>query len=164
MRYQVFSVLLGLFCLTGCGDGRPSTVPVSGTVTVGGEPMEGVEVLFIPAEPIEGYARPSNGKTDAQGMFTVGTYEKEDGLPLGKYKIGFIKRELLGKPPENEYSENPEEDVRTIKYKWHTPKYLSDPNSSEITAEVTSNGLEPSTFTLETGGQIEVDGNMIGEP
>ena len=157
-------VLLMVLSLAGCGDGRPAVVPISGTVTLNGDPVEGVTVMFVVEEVADGYARPSAGKTDAQGKFTISTYGNEDGMPVGKYKVGFIKKELLSKAPENEYSENPEASLKSIKYKWHTPRNVADPNESGITAEVTKNGLEPATFALEGGGDIETDGVMANEP
>lgn len=72
--------------LTGCGggDGRPmpETVDVSGVVTIGGKPIEGVEVHFHGGE-FAGY-----GKTDSQGH-----YHLIQGAVPGENKVFFSKIE-----------------------------------------------------------------------
>ena len=56
-----------LLCPTGCNLGRsmPSTEPVSGTVTVKGKPVAGVEVYFVNEQLV------SMGTTDDQGHYQL---------------------------------------------------------------------------------------------
>jgi hypothetical protein len=77
----------------GCGD-RRSPVPVSGTVTVDGQPVEGATVTFHPLDD-DREGRPATGLTDKTGTFrlTTGT---EDGARPGAYKVVVIKNVLAG--------------------------------------------------------------------
>ncbi len=145
----------------GCGgDGRPSLVPVEGTVTVDGEPVAGVQVVFQVVEIADGseYKRPSSGVTDSQGKFKIGTYGADDGMPIGSYRVGILKKELVGELPEDYNSEDPSASGRPIRYRWVTAEEVADPESSGLTADVTSDGLVPDTFNVEGGGRVEVIG------
>ncbi len=153
--------LLGLLFLGGCGgDGRPQIVQVTGSVKVDGQPIEGAMVSFVPiTDSKDAYKRPSAGVTDASGSFTLGTYDKADGVPPGKYKVGIQKRELMGELPKNFDEEQPER--FNLKYKWATPRKYSDPETSGLEAEVTKTELKPASFDLSTGGEkpeIELTG------
>jgi hypothetical protein len=71
----------------GCGGGTklPPLVPVTGTVTVDGQPVAGAQVGLWPqwqgAPPMQCF-----GTTDASGNFKVLTDGKE-GAPVGQYKV-----------------------------------------------------------------------------
>jgi hypothetical protein len=152
--------LVSLLLLGGCGDGRPSLVQVTGVVKVDGNPVEGAIVSFVPmTDSKDGYKRPSAGVTDASGKFSVGTYDKTDGIPPGKYKVAIQKRELMGELPKNFDAEQPQR--FNLKYKWVTPRKYGNPETSGLEAEVTSSELKPGTFELTTGGEkpeIELTG------
>lgn len=149
--------------LSGCGgDGRPELVPVEGTVTINGEPLAGATVVFKVVDVGGDYARPSQAITDAQGKFTAGTYAIDDGMPIGTYKVGISKKELASKLPDDFNEEDPSQSARPIRYEWITPMDAADPETSGITAEVTEDGLEPNTFALEGGGEIEIVGGGVG--
>ena len=55
---RVFCGHLAGFCLlamlAGCGNSGPQRVPVAGKVMVGGKPLAGGRILFIPVEPNHG--------------------------------------------------------------------------------------------------------------
>jgi hypothetical protein len=122
--------------------------------------MAGAMVSFLPVvEAKSDFKRPSAAVTDSSGKFVLGTYEKDDGLPQGKYKVGIQKRDLIGDLPPNYNEETP--GAYTLKYKWTIPRKYSDPASSGLEAEVTSSELKPATFDLQSGGEkpeIEVSG------
>ena len=71
--------------LAGCGDSGdgPPIAPVSGTVTVGGEPRGGLVVTFYP----EVGGRPASGKTEDDGTFVLTTLNTADGAPVGTNKV-----------------------------------------------------------------------------
>jgi len=74
----------------GCGGGgttHPDTVPVTGTVQLNGQAVEGAAVSFVGA----GSSRPATGTTDAQGKFTLTSFETNDGAPPGEYTITVTK-------------------------------------------------------------------------
>jgi hypothetical protein len=80
---RLFCTFLVSSLLVGCTKKavQVPTVPVSGTVHIGGKPVEGVEVRFI-TDKFEGF-----GKTDAQG-----SYQLVAGAQAGQNKIIFNKK------------------------------------------------------------------------
>lgn len=147
--------------IAGCGgDGRPRLVKVTGKVTLDGQPLEGAIVAFQPITQDKAkYQRPSSGISESSGEFTIGTYGTDDGLPVGKFKVGVVKRELVGKLPDDFNSENAA--AYNLKYKWTTPREYADPATSGLEVEVTSSGLKPETIDLKTNGkppEIELTG------
>ena len=76
---------LVFFSLHGCGSSAPGTVPVSGTVKLDGEPLEGAEVFFLTDE--EGWS----AKTDKDGYFQFSSGTK----PL-KFRVSISKFEGKG--------------------------------------------------------------------
>jgi hypothetical protein len=93
-RIVGFSVAL-LVCawLWGCtkpnrGGPRLPTFPVTGTVTVNGEPAQFVTVACHPEKGAE-IKSSVTCSTDAEGKFSFGTYEAGDGLPAGNYVLTF---------------------------------------------------------------------------
>lgn len=74
--------------LAGCGGSdRPSLAPASGVVTLNGEPVEGASLTFI---PVAG-GRPGSATTDAQGRYTIKTYEDTPGAIIGEHRVAVIK-------------------------------------------------------------------------
>ena len=73
-----------LLLLAGCGDGDtgPATVPVSGTLTLNGTPVEGAEVTFV-HEEFAAFAT-----TDSEGR-----YELVPGAVVGENKVVVSKWE-----------------------------------------------------------------------
>mgnify|MGYP000341931140 CR=1 FL=1 len=72
--------------LAGCGGDtieKSPTSPVSGKVTLDGEPLVNVTVTFVPS----GGGKIATGKTDSDGMYTLTPYEEGDGAIPGSCKI-----------------------------------------------------------------------------
>jgi hypothetical protein len=84
--------LVALSVLPGCSTSKgPPVVPVSGKVTVGGQPVTSGQVLFVPAEASKAEAggkesQMSAGQIDSNGTYTIHTGGKS-GAPVGKYKV-----------------------------------------------------------------------------
>jgi hypothetical protein len=81
--------LVGLMTLmlaaAGCG-GKYKPVPVSGTVTLDGKPLEGAMVNFYSiGDAKEG--RGAHGTTDKNGAFSLTTMKDGDGAIRGDYKV-----------------------------------------------------------------------------
>ncbi len=77
----------------GCGDApqdgpRLETYPLQGVVHVDGAPAERLTVECYPQNAGK-LARELAAETDAEGKFALGTYEANDGVPEGEYKIAF---------------------------------------------------------------------------
>jgi hypothetical protein len=81
----VLAALAGLW-MAGCGGSEgPSTIPVSGKVTLNGEPLTSGEVAFVPKEG-DGTRRPGIGRIEEDGTFVLMSHSKE-GVEPGDYKV-----------------------------------------------------------------------------
>ena len=90
MRALQVMVPLLAFGLVGCGGSSlPSPVPVSGTVTLNGKPVDAAVVTFIGAAG----ARSGSGKTGTDGTFKLTTINTDDGAPPGEYVVTISKVE-----------------------------------------------------------------------
>jgi len=144
----------------GCGNGRPGLTPAVGKVTLNGEPLADALVFVQPVQTsAEGFRRPASATTDAQGVYQLGTYDKGDGVPPGKYEVGVIKKINIGKQREPG-DERP--DPPGAKYQWIVPEPYSHPESSGLTIEVTSSGITPETLELKRLGDPQV--TIPGQP
>jgi hypothetical protein len=78
-------LLCGVTLSAGC---KPAVKvePVSGKVTVAGQPVTGGQVSLIPADKEGGGAGMSAGTIDETGTYTIYTAGKA-GAPAGKYKV-----------------------------------------------------------------------------
>jgi hypothetical protein len=68
--------------LAGCGDNRPRTAVVRGTVTYKGKPVPNGTVNFIPAE-----GPAATGDIARDGSYSLTTFRKGDGAILGTHKV-----------------------------------------------------------------------------
>ncbi|MGB9689416.1 hypothetical protein [Thermogutta sp.] len=95
---------IGVLFVLGCsrGPSRPKTYPVTGTVTMNGQPVEGATVIFVPKSAAAGPAgsaggtqaqgpQVATGETDAQGRYQLGTFAKGDGAIPGEYLVKVFK-------------------------------------------------------------------------
>jgi len=81
-------MVLGLGCPQQGGD-RPATYAATGTVTQGGNPVEGATVTFVST----GSGKSATGITDASGKFTLTTFASGDGAVPGQYGVKIAKYE-----------------------------------------------------------------------
>ena len=113
-------VLASIACLVivavGCGDGRPTRVPVSGRVLIDGKPLAKGMVRFVPQG-----ARPSSGRLDESGQFRLTCYDGSDGAVLGKHRVQVTASEILSGE----------------KVVWHAPRKYADFRRSGIELDVT---------------------------
>jgi hypothetical protein len=79
---RIWLVLLAPALLTGCGDGRPRRVPVSGRVLIDGQPLTSGYVRLIPPDE-----RAATGRIDENGRFRLTTFEGEDGCVTGTHAV-----------------------------------------------------------------------------
>jgi hypothetical protein len=79
-------VFLGVLASGGCGD-RTKLVAAGGVVTLGGKPLDNVQVEFLP-DPEQGTkGLRSTGVTDAQGHFTLTYQDARLGAVPGKHRV-----------------------------------------------------------------------------
>jgi hypothetical protein len=89
MKQLYLLSIIFVLLLNGCS-GKLPIVPVSGTVTLDGKPLEGFQVFF---QPIHGEtSKPmltASGLTNAHGKFTLKTVEENPrkGVSVGEYRV-----------------------------------------------------------------------------
>lgn len=135
------NVCLAAACVLaqGCrGNDVPETLPVSGTVTLDGKPVEGVSVGFYPKSG----GRPAMGRTDTHGRYTLSTFASQDGAVPGGHSV-VVSKVAVRRPAgaktdaesESDQMGNPAfERART---EYLIPQKYSMPMQSGLTAEVT---------------------------
>lgn len=125
MRRAVAVVLLVLVCGAGCGgDGGPPLpplVPVSGKVTLDGEPLSNAQISFLSSGK---GAIDARGETDDAGNYELSAAGKP-GAAAGKYKVVIMIS--VG-------------DVKNIPSKVMLPPKFSDASATELTATVPEDG------------------------
>jgi hypothetical protein len=95
MASKTFVLAVGLMFLVGCGKGGPplpsGIVPVTGTVTLDGEPVSGAIVSFVPVQIAGGGGAglgAASGMTDSTGKYTLVGYEgRATGTLPGSYRV-----------------------------------------------------------------------------
>jgi hypothetical protein len=98
LLHLVAAFLLGIHVL-GCGLPPSNIAPVRGRVTLGGEPLVGGNVLFMPTS----VGKPSRGQIQPDGSFLMTTkaeveiHNAEFATPL-RYEADQTRRRLLAKP------------------------------------------------------------------
>ena len=105
-----------LLMQSGCSDGRPERVPVSGRVLIDGEPLKYGSIRFYPQNH-----RAASGEIKPDGSFTLTTYEFGDGCVPGVHPV----------------SVNASEWLNSRMQRWHAPKKYYGPATSGLTFEVT---------------------------
>lgn len=110
------AALLSVVLTTGCGDGLPKRVPVSGKVIIDGEPLTFGNIRFVP----EGH-RSSYGKLDSEGRFSLSCFDEGDGAVTGTHRVQISASEILA----------------GSKVKWHAPKKYSGVSKSGLVIDIT---------------------------
>ena len=91
-RFCFAAALLAAVC-SGCS--QSDTVPVTGVVTLNGQPAAQAEVLFNPKT-----GRMASGITDDQGHFALSTAKPNDGALPGDYTVTLFEYYPPDKPPK----------------------------------------------------------------
>jgi hypothetical protein len=141
MKAVVFAILF-LATVGACrrGASGPSTVPVTGTVTFNGSPVDGAMVTFLPAgtdDPRVG----SQAETDHDGRYQLRTH-----IGAGKFKDGVVPGAYL--VTVNKL------DTAAIKTTYAPPKNLlpkkyADGKTSQLKAEVAVGKENDFAFALK---------------
>ncbi len=115
-RFVVGLSLLSTLVATGCGDGRPDRLRVSGQVLIDGKPLTHGYIRFVPTG-----SRPSGGPIGEDGRFTLSCYERDDGIIPGVHRVEVDASEPLS----------------SKKLKWHAPKKYFRYTTSGLEQEIT---------------------------
>ena len=96
MQIRYLSCLVSILIVSGCSKSGPEIAPVSGRVTVDGQAMENVDVVFQPTDA----RSPSYGRTDKDGHYRLGYKRGVEAALVGSHGVGIsISRELVRNPP-----------------------------------------------------------------
>jgi hypothetical protein len=138
--FQVAAVVCAaaLF-LSGCGSPSAKLVPVSGKVTLDGQPLTAGQVTLYSTtkeKTPESTAGLSSGTVDSSGNYKILTAGK-DGAPLGKYKV-LVTPPMM--PMENAGSKGPPSLPFSMDY--------GDPNKTPLNIDVVENAA-PGAYDLK---------------
>jgi hypothetical protein len=132
-RFRFAALLCAAVCL-GCT--QSDTVPVTGVVTLDGQPAAQAEVLFNPKT-----GRMASGVTDDQGRFALSTAKPNDGAMPGEYIVTLFEYYPPDKPPKMPPPGQP------LPSRF-PPKY-ADPAKSPLTATIERG--KPNEFQFDIG-------------
>src|SRR5436853_196918 len=116
-RTHYLLIICAVAGIVGCGDGRPTRVPVAGQVLIDDQPLKQGRVKFVSAS-----GRPAVGELDSSGHFRLSCYEANDGAIPGSYKVSVTS--AVGLSP--------------VATRWFAPKKYADFRTSGITQEITA--------------------------
>ena len=154
LRGQVWLglALCGLV-LTGCGSDRPETAPVSGKVTLGGQPLTKGKIVFFPEK-----GRSSMASIGADGSYELTTFEEGDGALPGKHKVTITAMESQGGPMPQSMEEEIEMGLSgkggmagPSEVKWIVPEKYSRRDTTPLEAEVTLDDDNVVNFDIPAG-------------
>lgn len=148
MRMLVGVIGILAIAAVGCGDPGPrahieKVVPVSGTLTYQGQPLESYQVTFLPTDG----RRAATGVTDAAGKFTMGTNTAGDGAPPGPHKVAIVWVAPNVDTPGNE--QIIDDPSLLPKPKVKIPDQYANPDTSGITQDVPDGGLSDLKIDLK---------------
>lgn len=87
LAFRMFQAFAATAALTGaavgCGGDGPELASVEGTVLLDGTPLENAKLVFTPTGP----GRPSSGRTDASGKYSLSYTSEEGGAILGEHLV-----------------------------------------------------------------------------
>ena len=155
MRSLVALTLLAL--LTGCSSKPelPARFPVTGTVTMGGRPVEGARIVFIPTTP---GLNAASAISDKDGKYSLTTFEAGDGAQPGSYGIKVAKYDSKpgAAPPPTDAAPVSYEDESKLQFapdekptpqaRNSLPKKFDSPITSKLTHTVPEG---PSTYDIK---------------
>jgi len=119
-------------CLTGCGK-KSSVVPVSGRVTVDGQPLANVAINFGPLTGGLDGAYAAYGKTDAEGRYSLKLVDDgRRGATVGKNRVTL-----------NESSGAAESDGAAVRVQFKLPPTARD---GTLQFEVPASGTDAANF------------------
>src|SRR5437588_8469360 len=79
---------------------RKPTQPVRGTVLLGGAPVAGAKVVFHAIDnATKKKSYTADALTEADGAFTLSTYQANDGAPVGDYAVTVAAQEPPASAP-----------------------------------------------------------------
>lgn len=127
--------------LQGCNS-NPTVAPVSGHVTLDGEPLKFGTVMF---QAVSG-GQPATAKIGSDGSFTLSTYGTDDGAPIGQHRVRVVC--YSSQDPSSPAAEGPAGDSLG---QLLIPEKYTSLGASGLSAEVPPEGLSDHVIALESG-------------
>lgn len=122
---------------------KVDVAPVSGTVTLDGQAVEDVKVLFVPIDRQEGGSRLplAFAVTDAEGRYTLAHTGGENGAVVGRNQVWLSTRRVArAKEAESQEAETTSEEKIPAKYN----------RSTELVFDVPVEGTKNADFDLQS--------------
>jgi hypothetical protein len=142
-RRLAFGLLVGVSVLVaGCGKGS-GVVPVSGRVTLEGEPVKNMMVNFTPAGETEGHG--AIAVTDADGRFTLQGVRGESGVRVGEYKVSFYPADVPATP------DDPADVVGASRRRTGLPGIYLDANQTPLRVAIPEGGGTVEVILTKSG-------------
>jgi len=113
-RLRIVSLIL-LAAATGCGSKHPRLVPVSGKVTIDGQPLTIGQVKLSPGDH-----RAAVGRIGEDGSFTMSCFELNDGAPTGTHLVTVTAVEQLTERSN----------------RWHAPMRYANQSQADLWATI----------------------------
>ncbi len=136
-----YSLLLAISLIIGCSSDGIIVVPVEGTVTLNGKPLDRIMVEFWP----ESRGQRSIGETDANGHFVLWTDDgKRRGASLGSHLITLKDSAVLGDKFLGRAGETVD---MSAGRKSRIPNQYTSPTSTKLSAQVEADSKN--VFVLE---------------
>jgi hypothetical protein len=130
----------------GCGPNTshlPKTVPASGVVTLDGKPVDGAQVVIVPAG--QGTTG-ATAVTDANGQFSLRAYPEKDGAIPGEYKVQVSKtiQVMLTGPKGSLDGGDP------VRFDYAVPGKYTDAKKSGLSVNIPDTGIKDIKLTLSS--------------
>ena len=139
--YSLLLLVTGFLLVTGCGGG-PDLAPVSGRVTIDGQPLADATVGFYPTGANSDVM--SSGKTNANGEYTLKTVLKnQTGAVVGKHRVSITQE-----PGAAGDSDLPADKLPKNRPPKVPAKYQGQ--DSELKCDVPSGGKTDANFELKS--------------
>ena len=137
-----YVLVVVISCISaGCSDGRPERVAVSGQVLIDGKPLTVGNIKFVPKG-----ARPSAGKIDENGRFTLTCYDGNDGVVPGEHQVQVSASKILSD---------------TLIH-WYAPKQYASFRTSGLKQEITES-TDSLVIELTWGKNKPKKGDYVAE-
>jgi hypothetical protein len=132
---------LGLFA-TGCDSG-PALLPVTGKITVDGQPAAGATLLFHPTSKSNKLV--SSATSGADGTFSIIT-DTKPGIPAGEYKVTATYPDPSHKPSDTEIMMGTAEPGQDLLKGRYTNR---DASTLQVTIDDSTTQLQPFELTTK---------------
>lgn len=134
-------VLAALFSPLGCSS-HPAVAPVSGKVTLDGEPLRFGSVMF---QAVSG-GQPATGTIQQDGTFSLSTFSSDDGAIVGQHRVRVVC--YSSQDPSRPEASGPAGDSLG---QLLIPEKYTSLGASGLTADVPADGLSGHQIALESG-------------